>query len=137
MARQRQGYDRIALCAPVTVTDSNSVRELAAVIGGKVEILVNNSYHLRLGSLLDRFDVNTAREEMDVHYPGLMRLAGNFGPALACRDASIRCKACLKKPASKACRPTLRSNSAIRNRASASLSSGRGDDALAPAPPAR
>ena len=63
------------------VTDTDSVRELSAVLGGKVEILVNNSYHLRMGGVLDRFDVNTAREEMEIHYHGLLRLAGTFGPA--------------------------------------------------------
>lgn len=72
---------------PLDVTDSDSVRELAAVIGGKVEILVNNSYHLRMGGLLDRFDLNTAQAEMDLHYHGLMRLAGNFGPAMRGRGA--------------------------------------------------
>jgi NAD(P)-dependent dehydrogenase (short-subunit alcohol dehydrogenase family)/uncharacterized OB-fold protein len=79
---------------PLDVTDSDSVRELAAIVGGKVEILVNNSYHLRMGGLLDRFDINTAREEMDVHYHGLLRLAGNFGPAMRARGADGDYGAC-------------------------------------------
>lgn len=72
---------------PLDVTDTDSVEELAAMIGDKVEIMVNNSYHLRMGGLVDRFDVNTAHDEMQVHYYGLMRLAGYFGPPMRARGA--------------------------------------------------
>ena len=44
--------------------------------------MVNNSYHLRMGGLIDRFDINTAHDEMEIHYYGLMRLAGYFGPVM-------------------------------------------------------
>ena len=67
---------------PLDVTDTDSVEELAAMIGHKVEIMVNNSYHLRTGGLIDRFDINTAHDEMEIHYFGLMRLAGHFGPVM-------------------------------------------------------
>ncbi len=72
---------------PLDVTDTESVEELAATIGDKVEILVNNSYHLRMGGVLDRFDINTAHDEMEIHYHGLLRLAGLFGPAMRGRGA--------------------------------------------------
>ena len=72
---------------PLDVTDTDSVEELASVLGGKVEIMVNNSYHLRPGGAVDGLDMNISREEMDIHYFGLLRLAGNFGPVLRSRGA--------------------------------------------------
>ena len=69
------------------VTDTDSVEELAALLGGKVEILVNNSYHLRPGGVVDRMDLNISRDEMEIHYFGLQRLAGTFGPAMRARGA--------------------------------------------------
>ena len=72
---------------PLDVTDTDSVEELAAMIGDKVEIMVNNSYHLRMGGAVDRFDINTAHDEMEIHYHGLLRLAGMFGPVMRARGA--------------------------------------------------
>lgn len=72
---------------PLDVTDSDSVEELAAMIGDKVEIMVNNSYHLRSGGLIDRFDLNVAHDEMEIHYHGLIRLAGEFGPVMRARGS--------------------------------------------------
>ena len=72
---------------PLDVTDTDSVEELAAMIGDKVEIMVNNSYHLRMGGVVDRFDINTAHDEMEIHYHGLLRLAGMFGPVMRARGA--------------------------------------------------
>ena len=69
------------------VTDTESVKELASMIGDKVEILINNSYHFRMGGLIDRFDINTAHDEMEIHYHGLMRLAAFFGPIMKSRSA--------------------------------------------------
>ena len=69
------------------VTDTESVKELASMIGDKVEILVNNSYHFRMGGLVDKFDINTAHDEMEIHYHGLMRLAAFFGPIMKSRSA--------------------------------------------------
>ena len=79
---------------PLDVTDTDSVGELASVLGGKVEILVNNSYHLRPGGAVDRMDMNVSREEMDIHYFGLLRLAGTFGPAMRGRGADGAHGAC-------------------------------------------
>jgi NAD(P)-dependent dehydrogenase (short-subunit alcohol dehydrogenase family)/uncharacterized OB-fold protein len=72
---------------PLDVTDSKSVRELAAEIGGKVDILVSNAEHHRAWGIANRAGVETARAEMDVNYFGLLRLAQEFGPAMRSRGA--------------------------------------------------
>jgi NAD(P)-dependent dehydrogenase (short-subunit alcohol dehydrogenase family)/uncharacterized OB-fold protein len=72
---------------PLDVTDSKSVREVAAEIGGKVDILINNAEHHRSFGIANRSGVETARAEMDVNYFGLLRLAQEFGPALRSRGA--------------------------------------------------
>jgi NAD(P)-dependent dehydrogenase (short-subunit alcohol dehydrogenase family)/uncharacterized OB-fold protein len=72
---------------PLDVTDSKSVREIAAEIGGKVDILVNNAEYHRAFGIGNRAGIETARAEMDVNYFGLLRLAQEFGPALRSRGA--------------------------------------------------
>jgi NAD(P)-dependent dehydrogenase (short-subunit alcohol dehydrogenase family)/uncharacterized OB-fold protein len=72
---------------PLDVTDSKSVREVAAEIGGKVDILVNNAELHRTFGISNRSGVETARAEMDVNYFGLLRLAQEFGPAMRSRGA--------------------------------------------------
>jgi NAD(P)-dependent dehydrogenase (short-subunit alcohol dehydrogenase family)/uncharacterized OB-fold protein len=72
---------------PLDVTDSKNVRELAAEIGGKVDILVNNAEYHRAFGISGRYGVETARAEMDVNYFGLLRLAQEFGPAMRSRGA--------------------------------------------------
>jgi NAD(P)-dependent dehydrogenase (short-subunit alcohol dehydrogenase family)/uncharacterized OB-fold protein len=72
---------------PLDVTDSKNVRELAAEIGGKVDILINNAEHHRAFGIGNRQGVETARAEMDVNYFGLLRLAQEFGPAMRSRGA--------------------------------------------------
>ena len=79
---------------PLDVTDSDSVRELAAVLGGKIEILVNNGSHLRPGGAVERMDINLSREAMEIHYFGLLRLANAFGPAMRARGADGAHGAC-------------------------------------------
>ena len=64
---------------PLDVTDSKNVREVAAEIGGKVDILVNNAELHRAFGIANRAGVETARAEMDVNYFGLLRLAQEFG----------------------------------------------------------
>ena len=86
------GFDELKKISQVTllpldVTDSKNVRELAAEIGGKVDILVNNAEHHRAFGIGNRPGVETARAEMDVNYFGLLRLAQEFGPALRARGA--------------------------------------------------
>jgi NAD(P)-dependent dehydrogenase (short-subunit alcohol dehydrogenase family)/uncharacterized OB-fold protein len=72
---------------PLDVTDSKNVRELAAEIAGKVDIVVNNVEHHRSFGIGNRQGVETARAEMDVNYFGLLRLAQEFGPAMRSRGA--------------------------------------------------
>lgn len=72
---------------PLDLTDSKNVREVAAEIGGKVDIVVNNAEHHRAYGIGNRAGVETARAEMDVNYFGLLRLAQELGPALRSRGA--------------------------------------------------
>jgi NAD(P)-dependent dehydrogenase (short-subunit alcohol dehydrogenase family)/uncharacterized OB-fold protein len=71
---------------PLDVTDEKSVRDLAGVIGGKVDILINTAELHRNHTIADR-GTETARAEMEVNYLGLMRLAQSFGPAMRARAA--------------------------------------------------
>lgn len=72
---------------PLDVTDTKSVAELGGAIGGKVDILVNNARFVRPGGAIGRGDTAFARDEMEVNYFGLMRLAQAFGPAMRARGA--------------------------------------------------
>jgi NAD(P)-dependent dehydrogenase (short-subunit alcohol dehydrogenase family)/uncharacterized OB-fold protein len=71
---------------PLDVTDERSVRDLAGVIGGKVDILINTAEFHRAHGVADR-GTETARAEMEVNYLGLLRLAQAFGPAMRARAA--------------------------------------------------
>jgi NAD(P)-dependent dehydrogenase (short-subunit alcohol dehydrogenase family)/uncharacterized OB-fold protein len=87
-----QGFDELKALKQVTllpldVTDSKNVREVAAEIGGKVDILVNNAEYHRAYGIGNRAGVDTARAEMDVNYFGLLRLAQEFGPVMRARGA--------------------------------------------------
>lgn len=86
------GFDAITdlpqvTIVPLDVTDSHSVRQLAGEIGGRVDILINNSEVHRTHGIASRHGVEVARSEMDVNYFGLLRLAQEFGPALKGRGA--------------------------------------------------
>jgi NAD(P)-dependent dehydrogenase (short-subunit alcohol dehydrogenase family)/uncharacterized OB-fold protein len=86
------GFEELQAIAPVTllpldVSDSKNVREVAAEIGGKVDILINNAEVHRPFGIANRHGVETARAEMDVNYFGLLRLAQEFGPAMRSRGA--------------------------------------------------
>jgi NAD(P)-dependent dehydrogenase (short-subunit alcohol dehydrogenase family)/uncharacterized OB-fold protein len=86
------GFDELGKLSQVTlvpldVTDSKNVKELAAEIAGKVDIVVNNAEHHRTFGISNRQGVETARAEMDVNYIGLLRLAQDFGPAMRSRGA--------------------------------------------------
>jgi NAD(P)-dependent dehydrogenase (short-subunit alcohol dehydrogenase family)/uncharacterized OB-fold protein len=72
---------------PLDLTDTESVRELAEQNGGRVDIVVNTAEHVRPGGLIGRHGLTVAREEMDIRYLGLVRLAQAFGPAMASRGA--------------------------------------------------
>jgi NAD(P)-dependent dehydrogenase (short-subunit alcohol dehydrogenase family)/uncharacterized OB-fold protein len=75
-----------ATIVPLDVTDARSVEDLAASIGGKIDILVNTAEFHRTNPIARRA-VETARAEMEVNYFGLLRLAQAFGPALKARAA--------------------------------------------------
>ena len=72
---------------PLDVTDTLSVQTLAGEIGGKTDILINNASFLRPGGVLAREDISFARDEVEVNYLGLMRLAQAFGPGMCARGA--------------------------------------------------
>ena len=72
---------------PLDLTDTELVRELAEQNGGRVDIVVNTAEHVRPGGLIGRHGLTVAREEMDIRYLGLVRLAQAFGPAMAARGA--------------------------------------------------
>jgi NAD(P)-dependent dehydrogenase (short-subunit alcohol dehydrogenase family) len=76
---------RVAL-VPLDVTDESSVRELAASIGGKVDILVNTAEHHRPNAV-STHGLTVARAEMEVNYFGLLRLAQAFSSGLRARAA--------------------------------------------------
>jgi len=72
---------------PLDVTDSRQVKEVAAEIGGKVDILVNTAEYHRAHGISSRYGVDVARAEMDINYFGLLRLAQEFGPVMRARGA--------------------------------------------------
>ena len=72
---------------PLDVTDTQSVQKLAGEIGGKTDILINNARFVRPGGVLERGDTVFAKDEMEVNYLGLMRLAQAFGPSMCSRTA--------------------------------------------------
>jgi NAD(P)-dependent dehydrogenase (short-subunit alcohol dehydrogenase family)/uncharacterized OB-fold protein len=72
---------------PLDLTDSESVTEQAQQNGVRVDIIVNTAEHVRPGGLIDRQGLTVAREEMDIRYFGLVRLAQAFGPVMRSRGA--------------------------------------------------
>lgn len=79
---------------PLDLTDTRSVEEAAAEIGGRTDILVNTAEHVRPGGAMGRRDVNTARDEMEINYFGPLRLAQAFGPGMKARGADGDVSAC-------------------------------------------
>jgi NAD(P)-dependent dehydrogenase (short-subunit alcohol dehydrogenase family)/uncharacterized OB-fold protein len=72
---------------PLDIGDEKSVADLAADIGGKVDILVNTTEHVRAGGLLDRQGTSVVRDEIDQSYLGFVHLAQAFGPAMRMRGS--------------------------------------------------
>ena len=90
--KQFGGFDELAALPQVTVvpldvTNGRSVTELAASIGAKVDIVINNAEVHRTHGIASRRGTDAAAAEMDVNYFGLLRLAQEFGPALKGRSA--------------------------------------------------
>ncbi|MEA2730589.1 MAG: hypothetical protein QOF70_5064 [Acetobacteraceae bacterium] len=69
------------------ITDSQSVADTAGEIAHRVDILVNTTEHPRIGGIMGRHGLTVAREEMDIRYFGLLRLAQHFGPTMRARGA--------------------------------------------------
>src|SRR4029079_12837702 len=69
------------------VTDTESVTEQAEQNGARIDIVVNTAEHVRSGGVVDRRGLTVSREEMDIRYMGLLRLAQAFGPVLRFRGA--------------------------------------------------
>jgi NAD(P)-dependent dehydrogenase (short-subunit alcohol dehydrogenase family)/uncharacterized OB-fold protein len=65
------------------VTDSDQANQ----IGGRTDIIVNTAEHVRPGGIMQRHGLTVARDEMDVRYFGLMRLAQAFGPSMHARGS--------------------------------------------------
>ena len=81
-----RGQDGVEI-VPLDVADEKSAADLAADIGGKVDILVNTTEYVRSGGLLDRKGTSIARDEIDQAYLGFINLAQAFGPAMRMRGA--------------------------------------------------
>jgi NAD(P)-dependent dehydrogenase (short-subunit alcohol dehydrogenase family)/uncharacterized OB-fold protein len=78
--------ERVEIVA-LDITDTESVVKQAQQNGGRIDIIVNTAEHVRAGGIADRRGIGIAREEMDVRYFGLMRLAQAFGPVMRSRGA--------------------------------------------------
>jgi NAD(P)-dependent dehydrogenase (short-subunit alcohol dehydrogenase family)/uncharacterized OB-fold protein len=72
---------------PLDLTDSQSVKKIAAEIGAQVDILINTAEVHRTHGIASRNGIESARSEMDVNYFGLLRLAQEFGPVMRSRGA--------------------------------------------------
>jgi len=72
---------------PLDLTDEQSVTDLAADIGAKVDILVNTADHTRPVPLFAPGGSRKLTETMDATLLGAMRLAQAFGPVMQSRGA--------------------------------------------------
>lgn len=87
-----EGMENVSIMA-LDVTDATSVERLAAEIGGKTDILINNAQFARPGGVMGG-DTVFARDAMEVNALGLMRLAQGFGPGMAARTQDGTNAAC-------------------------------------------
>jgi NAD(P)-dependent dehydrogenase (short-subunit alcohol dehydrogenase family) len=78
--------ERVEIVA-LDVSDTISVNECAGEYAPKVDILINTAEHVRAGGVIERKGLTIAREELEIRYLGLMRLAQAFGPVLRARGA--------------------------------------------------
>jgi NAD(P)-dependent dehydrogenase (short-subunit alcohol dehydrogenase family)/uncharacterized OB-fold protein len=72
---------------PLDLTDDRSVIDLAGQNGARVDIIVNTAEHVRPGGIIGGRSLTVAREEMEIRFHGLLRLAQAFGPVLRSRGA--------------------------------------------------
>ncbi len=97
--RHGSGLDDITALPPVCLlpldlSNERSVSTLAAEIGGKVDIVINNAEVHRSYGIAARRGTDAAKAEMDINYFGYLRLAQAFGPALVGRAADGTLNAC-------------------------------------------
>jgi len=78
--------ERVEIVA-LDLTDTISVNECAGEFAPRVDILINTAEHVRTGGIIERKGLTVAREELEVRYFGLTRLAQAFGPVLRARGA--------------------------------------------------
>lgn len=81
-----RAIERVELVA-LDLTDTLSVNQCAGEFAPRVDILVNNAEYVRAGGILERKGLTVAREELEMRYFGLARLAQAFGPVLRARGA--------------------------------------------------
>ncbi len=81
-----QGLAGVTL-VPLDLSNSESVRERAAELGAKIDILINTAELHRTYGISSRQGIESARAEMDINYFGLLRLAQEFGPVMRSRAA--------------------------------------------------
>lgn len=81
-----KAIDRVEI-VPLDVTDTESVIEQAEQNGARIDIVVNTAEHVRAGGVVDRHGLTVMREQIDIRYLGLIRLAQAFGPVLRFRGA--------------------------------------------------
>ena len=78
--------ERVEIVA-LDLTDTISVNECAGEFAARVDILINTAEYVRTGGIIDRKGLTVAREELEMRYFGLTRLAQAFGPVLRARGA--------------------------------------------------
>lgn len=98
-SRPFPGQETLAAIAEVELlsldlTDAQSVEDLAAEIGHKVDILINTAQFVRPGASMDEKDVTTASDAMEINYFGLLRLIKAFGPTMRSRGGDDVNSAC-------------------------------------------
>ncbi len=76
-----------AQIVPLDLTDEQSVADLAADIGAKVDILVNTADHTRPVHVFDKGAARRLTETLDATLAGTMHLAHAFGPVMLARGA--------------------------------------------------
>ncbi len=81
-----RGIGRVEIVA-LDMTDTVSVDECAGEYAPRVDILINTAEHVRTGGVIERKGLTIAREELEIRYLGLMRLAQAFGPVMRARGA--------------------------------------------------
>jgi NAD(P)-dependent dehydrogenase (short-subunit alcohol dehydrogenase family) len=80
--------------APLDLTNTVSVQQLAGDIGAKTDILINTADYVRPGGVLSRPTIVTSRDEFETNVFGLQRLAQAFGPVMRTRGADGVNSAC-------------------------------------------